>query len=117
MRVRLAIVGFGRLGRACAHAILAAPDLELVGVVRRPGAQPRLPAPLERVALAHHLRDLEPVDAALLCIPSAVATGMARELLQLRTALVECAQPIATRYGPTNDARRGGRATVHVRRY
>lgn len=38
-RLRLAIVGFGRLGRACAEAALHAHDLELVGEASlRPGA-------------------------------------------------------------------------------
>jgi len=34
-RLRLAIVGFGRLGRACAEAAVLAHDLELAGVVVR----------------------------------------------------------------------------------
>ena len=67
-RQRLAIVGFGRLGRACAEAVRETADLELVGVVRRAGSASRLPAPLEHVAVATHLRDLGRVDAALLCV-------------------------------------------------
>jgi len=33
-RLRVAIIGFGRLGRACAEAALQAPDVELVGTLR-----------------------------------------------------------------------------------
>ena len=89
-RAHLAIVGFGALGRACALALLDAGDLELAGVVRRSGGA--LPAPLHRVALGAHLRDLKPVDAALLCVPPDAALGIAREILQQRVPLVECAR-------------------------
>lgn len=90
-RLRLAIVGFGRLGLACAHAARDAVDIALAGVVRRPTSAARLPAPFTAVRVAPHLRDLGPVDAALLCVPPAVAASAAREILQLRVALVECA--------------------------
>ena len=89
-RVKLAVVGFGALGRACALGLIAAGDLELAGVVRRSGGA--LPAPLHRVALAAHLRDLEQVDAALLCVPPDAALGIARDILQQRIPLVECAR-------------------------
>jgi len=89
-RARLAIVGFGILGRACALALLEAGDLELAGVVRRTGGA--LPAPFQRVALAAHLRDLKQVDAVLLCVPPDAALGMAREILQQHVPLVECAR-------------------------
>jgi diaminopimelate dehydrogenase len=89
-RLRLAIVGFGALGRECALGLLDAGDLELAGVVRRAAAA--LPVPLHRVAVAAHLRDLKQVDAALLCVPPDAALGIAREILQQRLALVECAR-------------------------
>jgi diaminopimelate dehydrogenase len=92
MRLRLAVVGYGQLGRTCVEAIRASADLELVGVVRRPGSELRLAPSLEQVAMATHLRDLGAADAVLLCVPSAVATGMACEIVQWRMALVECAQ-------------------------
>ncbi|MBI2752115.1 MAG: hypothetical protein HYX46_01140 [Betaproteobacteria bacterium] len=88
--LRIAIVGFGRLGRACAHGVLEARDLELAGIVRRaPGT---LPAPFARVQVAGHMRELERVEAVLLCVPPDVALGAARALLQQRAPLVECAQ-------------------------
>lgn len=89
-RLRLAIVGFGRLGRACAEAALHAPDLGLVGVVVRDAAV-ALPAPFARVPVATHLRDLPRPEATLSCVPVGVAPGVAAELLQQGAALVECA--------------------------
>jgi len=89
-RLRLAIVGFGRLGRACAAAVEEAPDLALAGVVRRHPAP--LPAPFAAVRVAQHVRDLESVDAALLCVPANDTAAVATGLLQGGLPVVECAQ-------------------------
>jgi diaminopimelate dehydrogenase len=88
-RLRLAIVGFGRLGRACAQAARDAAEVEIAGVIRR--SQATLPTPFAKIPVAAHLRDLGRVDAALLCVPPTEATGKAREILQLRVPVVECA--------------------------
>ena len=89
-RAHLAVVGFGALGRSCALGLLDAAGLELAGVIRRTGGA--LPAPLHCVAVGAHLRDLKQVDAALLCVPPDAALGIAREILQQRIPLVECAR-------------------------
>jgi len=90
-RTRLAIIGFGRLGRACAMALRDSHDLELAGVVRRSQATSALPHPFERVRIAGHVRELTSVDAALVCVPAEQALGVAREILQQRLPIVECA--------------------------
>jgi diaminopimelate dehydrogenase len=90
-RRRLAIVGFGRLGGACAHAARERDDVELAGVVRRSGSAAKLPAPLAGIPVVNHLRDLDRVDAALLCVPATETAAAAREILQFRVPIVECA--------------------------
>ncbi|TAK87463.1 MAG: hypothetical protein EPO20_03925 [Betaproteobacteria bacterium] len=75
MRCRVAIIGYGRLGRACAQAIKDCAELELAGIVRRGG----------------HVRDLPAVRVALVCVPAAAALDVAAELLQQGHAIVECA--------------------------
>ena len=89
-RLRLAVVGFGRLGRACAAALRDCHDLDLAGVVRH-GEPIALSPPLEHTAVAGHLRELKNVDAALICVPAEQVLGVAREILQQRVAVVECA--------------------------
>jgi diaminopimelate dehydrogenase len=89
-RLRLAIVGHGRLGRACAQAISAAADVELIGVVRH--QTPVALNPLGQIPVAGHVRELGSVDAALVCVPTEWALGVARELLQDRVPIVECAR-------------------------
>jgi len=88
-RIRVAIVGFGRLGRACATALRDSYDLELAGVVTRSGAA--LPHPFLHVSVAGHVRELAGVDAALVCVPAEQVLGVAREILQQRLPVVECA--------------------------
>lgn len=90
--LRLAVIGWGRLGRACAAALPLTPDLILAGVVRRAES---LDAAAGGVAggapMVSHLRDLEAVDAALVCVPSEAVPGTVQELLQMRMPVVECA--------------------------
>jgi diaminopimelate dehydrogenase len=88
-RNRLAIIGFGRLGRTCATALRDSHDLELAGVVMR--SQAALPHPFEHVSVCGHVREFKGVDIALVCVPAEQVQGVARELLQQRLPLVECA--------------------------
>ena len=92
---RVAVIGLGRLGRACAEALLDDSELTLAGVVCRPGSfsgePPALPGRLQTFASVSHIRDLEGVRAALVCVPTDAVLGVARELLQARMPVVECA--------------------------
>jgi diaminopimelate dehydrogenase len=86
----VAIVGFGRLGRACAAAVEEAPDLTLAGIVRRQVAP--VPGAFTAVKVTQHIRDLESVEAALVCVPTNDTAAVATELLQGGFRVVECAQ-------------------------
>lgn len=74
-RSRVAIIGFGKLGRACAQTLQERGDTELAGVVRR----------------GQHVRDLAAVDVALVCVPATDTLAVSAQLLQQRLAIVECA--------------------------
>jgi diaminopimelate dehydrogenase len=75
MRWRTAIIGFGKLGQACAEAMHDCAGLELAGIVRR----------------GDHVRELRAVRVALVCVPAGAALEVAADLLQQRIAVVECA--------------------------
>jgi diaminopimelate dehydrogenase len=90
-RLQVAVIGPGRLGTACARALLDDEDLALAGIVRRTDATGELPADLRRHPVATHVRELPQVDAALVCVPAQQVAGVARELLQARIPVVECA--------------------------
>jgi diaminopimelate dehydrogenase len=92
-RVSVAVVGLGRLGRACAEGVLASADLALAGVVRRPASEESvLPEPLRGARVATHVRDLARPAVALVCVPPAAATEVARGLLEHGVGVVECAR-------------------------
>ena len=69
-KIRVAIIGYGNIGEHAAQAVLAAPDMELAGVIRREGAKNQ---PLADVIFADEETDISvlgKVDAALLCKPT-----------------------------------------------
>jgi diaminopimelate dehydrogenase len=90
--LRLAVIGLGRLGQACAEIILDAEDLVLAGVVRRAGSlYLPLPNSLPDVTAVSHFTELNRLDAAIVCVPTEHALEAIRELLQHGIAIVECA--------------------------
>lgn len=66
--LRIAIVGYGNIGRFAVEAVQAAPDMTLAGVVRRSLGD--LPAELAGIAVATDVAQLGHVDVALLCGPT-----------------------------------------------
>lgn len=91
-RLRLAVIGLGKLGRACGEAILDAEDLAVAGYVRRPESLGKpLPANLGRAPVAANVGDLQEVDAALVCVPTELVLSVIHDLLQHGIPIVECA--------------------------
>lgn len=90
-KLQIAVMGLGRLGRACAEALIDDGELALAGVVRRPSSSAALFGRLQSFPLVTHVRELGSVSAALVCVPADAALGVARELLQARIPIVECA--------------------------
>ena len=92
-RLRVGVIGFGRLGRACADAVLATDDVELAGIARRPEhVLTPLAANLRDVPVVAHWTEIQEMDVALLCLPQDLIIPFAHELLQHRKPIVECAQ-------------------------
>lgn len=91
--VPVAVVGLGRLGTACAAAVLESEDLALAAIVRR---EARLdadaPPALHRVRIASDASKLKELRLALVCVPPAVATEVARGLLQHGIGVAVCAR-------------------------
>lgn len=117
-KLQVAVIGLGKLGTACATALLDDGELALAGVVCRPGAQGALTGRLQRYPLVTHVRDLPHVDVALVCVPTEAVAGVARELLQSRLAIVECAslegQALAAHHAMLDDVALSHRATAIV---
>jgi diaminopimelate dehydrogenase len=90
---RLAVIGLGKLGRACAEAIVATNHLRLAGLVRRAERLDMgLPTGFGDVPVTAEISELDAVDAVLLCLPPQFVTTTAHDLLQQRIPIMECAK-------------------------
>lgn len=81
-RIRAAIVGYGNIGKYVLEALLAAPDFEVAGVVRRNGDVNK-PAELSEFAVVKEITELKDVDVAILCTPTRSVEEYAKQILAL----------------------------------
>ncbi|MGR9116332.1 MAG: diaminopimelate dehydrogenase [Gammaproteobacteria bacterium] len=88
-KMRLAIIGLGRLGHKCVEAIFSDPTTTLAGIVKRTMGATDLE---EEIPVVNHISELKEVDAALVCVPPDVTLGVVKGLLQSRVPIVECAR-------------------------
>ncbi len=73
--MKIALIGYGNIGRSVIAAAEKAPDVELVGIVRRaPGA-------VGNYRVVTDDRELPAFDVALLCVPSRSVPDLAESLL------------------------------------
>lgn len=75
--IKIAIVGYGNIGRYAVDAIRVAEDMELAGIVRRPGS-----APVHGIKTVASIEELGHVDVALLCTPTRNVEATALPLLE-----------------------------------
>jgi diaminopimelate dehydrogenase len=68
-KIKVAIVGYGNIGRYSLEAVEAAPDMECAGVVRRNGSAEGFPE-LAAYKVVSDIRELGKVDVAILATPS-----------------------------------------------
>lgn len=82
MKIRVAVVGYGNIGKSAVEAIQAAPDMELAGVVRR-NTEGDQPQELNEVLVVSDINEIEYVDVAVLALPTRLIPEKAKELLSL----------------------------------
>ncbi len=80
-KIRAAVVGYGNIGHFAVEALEAAPDFEIAGVVRRNVSE--IPAELKPYKVVSDIRDLGPVDVAILCTPTREVEKYALQFLAL----------------------------------
>lgn len=81
-KIRVAIVGYGNVGRYAMQAVQEAPDMELAGVVRRSQSGPQ-PPELAGVRVVSDIGELEGAQAAVLCVPTRSVADYAAKILSL----------------------------------
>lgn len=80
-KIKVAIVGYGNIGRFALEAVQAAQDFELVGVVRRDINN--VPEELQNITVTNDIKTLGDVDVALLCSPTRAINELAKSILSL----------------------------------
>ncbi len=64
--LKVAVVGYGNIGRFAVEAVQAAPDMELAGVIRRQaGPDTQQPPELADIPVVQSAAELSQVDVAL----------------------------------------------------
>lgn len=80
-KIRAAVVGYGNIGKYVVESLSAAPDFEIVGIVRRDATN--IPAELKDYEVVNSISQLKNVDVALLCTPTRSVEKFAKECLAL----------------------------------
>lgn len=81
-KIKIAIVGYGNIGRFAVDAVQSAPDMELVGIVRRKESLVNnQPAGLSDIPVVTSLEQLPDVQVSLLCTPTRSVPEFAQEIL------------------------------------
>jgi diaminopimelate dehydrogenase len=91
-KIGTAIIGYGKVGRACGELLLSTHDLALAGIIRRPESLAQsLPEAFHEIPVVSHLSELREVRCVLLCVPPDMTESMAHDILQMGISIVECA--------------------------
>jgi len=80
-KTKVAIIGFGNIGKDMYEAILTAPDMELTGVVLRDKTTATKKGVPTNITVVENISELGHVDVAMLCIPSMSVPDVAENLL------------------------------------
>ena len=81
-KIRVAVVGYGNIGKYALQALQAAPDMEIAGIVRRAGAENK-PVELADYQVVSDIRELGHVDVAILATPTRSVEEYALKCLEL----------------------------------
>ena len=81
-KIRVAVVGYGNIGKSAVEALEAAQDMEIAGIVRRSGRE-GCPREIEGYTIVKDVKELENVDVAILATPTRSVEEYALECLKL----------------------------------
>ncbi|MEE1146857.1 MAG: Gfo/Idh/MocA family oxidoreductase, partial [Bacteroidaceae bacterium] len=81
-KIRVAVVGYGNIGKSAVEALEAAQDMEIAGIVRRAGRE-GCPREIEGYTIVKDIMELENVDVAILATPTRSVQEYALECLKL----------------------------------
>ena len=83
-KIRIAVVGYGNIGKFAVQAAEQAPDMEIAGIVRRASSVKKpVPPEIAGYKIVSSIKELEDVDVAVLCIPTLSIPETAMEILSM----------------------------------
>ncbi len=80
-KIKVAVVGYGNIGKYVVEALETAPDFEIAGIVRRNAAN--VPDEIKRYKVSERLSELPDIQIAILCTPTRSVKQYATEALSL----------------------------------
>lgn len=80
--IRIAVVGYGNVGRFAVETVQATPDMELIGLVNNPPPGEKTPVLPRDITVVDRIDKLTGVQVALLCIPSRAVPDYAPDILE-----------------------------------
>ncbi len=86
-KTKVAIIGYGNIGKFTVDSVLSAPDMELVGVIEQFDKKPE---ELGSIPFATDINALEKPDVAILCVPSRSVESIAKTYLAMGINTVDC---------------------------
>lgn len=81
-KIRVAVVGYGNIGKYAVEALESATDMEIAGIVRRSGNE-NCPLEIREYNVVKSIKELENVDVAILATPTRSVEEHAIECLNL----------------------------------
>ena len=78
---RVAVVGYGNIGKFTVEAIEASCDMEIAGIVRRNVND--IPEEIKKYKVVSDIKELEGVDVAILATPTRKVEEYAKEILAM----------------------------------
>jgi diaminopimelate dehydrogenase len=87
---RVAIVGYGHVGKYVVNALAEAADLELVGIVEQNKPLEVCRKQLPDTFFTDDIAKIKGVDIAILCLPSVMIPEVAKEILKSGIGTVDC---------------------------
>lgn len=81
-KIKVAVVGYGNIGKAVIEAVSASSDMELAGLVRRSVfLDEKEKKDLSGIEVVDDISKLSKVDVAILCVPSRMVSEVAKNIL------------------------------------
>ena len=81
-KIKVAVIGYGNIGKCAIEALEAAPDMEIAGIVRRSGRE-GCPKEIEAYPVVKDITELGKVDVAILATPTRSVEEYAVKCLKL----------------------------------